>query len=107
MFGRYGKLTAEEESDANFFLQTVHRSVSESVLRTFCEACGGEFVPHPVALMAYDVIGVNDFMCRELVRRMRPAGVIFRYFDSHTDRLAEFQSRLDAAKRRVACAKTT
>ena len=98
IFGSFGDLTSQQELDARLFKEAILRSVSESVLRTFCEACGGEFVKSPIAPMAFDIIGVRDFFCIEMVKAMRPAGILFRFFDSHAGRLAEFQLRLNAAK---------
>lgn len=52
----------------------------------------------PVPLGALDVVGLRG---REVLERYRPPGMLFRYFDSHVDRLADFQRRLDAAKQRA------
>lgn len=63
---------------------------------------GGEFLPcwHDVAMM-FDVVGSTA--CQRIMEDARLAGVRFRYFNNHQERLAEFQQRLDAMKQRRTC----
>ena len=63
-----------------------------------CLRFGLDFCDCHCALMACDIVGPDGL---RKIENYRTAGVLFRYIDTHADRLAEFQSRLDAAKRRT------
>lgn len=67
-------------------------------MQILCFRFGLEFCECHRTQMAYDIVGPHGF---EKMEVYRTAGVLFRYFDSHAERLADFQSRLDAAKRRT------
>lgn len=75
-----------------------HRMTEHGMLR-LCQVFSSDFWRRPMVMMAYDIIGPIDV---ELAEQFRPVGVLFRYFATHQDRLAEFQQRLDAAKLRAA-----
>lgn len=59
----------------------------------------GQFLPcHAEGLMVYDIVGPP--VCHQVMRHHRLAGLRFRYFYAHLERLGELQSRIDAVRSR-------
>lgn len=79
--------------------QGIGWAFTEGDFRRIAAAYGGEFLNcHSIPYMAYDVVG--DVRCQQAMERQRFPGIVFRYFNTHQERLAELQQRIDAAKRK-------
>lgn len=75
----------------------VRSAITENTLRGLCGIYGADFCPCHFRPMSHDIVGP---VVHRQIDRYRPIGVLFRYFATHEERLAEFQTRLDAAKHR-------
>ncbi len=92
-------MVTERRRERNYLTDFVMGAVTLYELKVAAWALGGDVFSSHCILMAIDVVGGPTVAAR--VEQLRPAGVYVRWFNTHQERLAEFQGRLDAAKRRA------
>jgi hypothetical protein len=97
-------MSRDLDLDGYFITAAKHRLnlVSEAEFKMICRENNAEFCGchAPDMYMTYDVVGAT-VSTKPAIEYFRLPGLLFRYFDSHGERLAEFQQRLDKAKLRL------